>query len=80
VTDDYPRERDSREPDDHSARLPRPRCTEAGVQEPGAHDSALCRRWRPTEEQFRICHGHGRVRVARDQAAGLKVYDDRGAT
>jgi hypothetical protein len=24
-----------------------------------------------------FCHGHGRMRVARDQAAGLKVYDDR---
>jgi hypothetical protein len=24
-----------------------------------------------------FCHGHARVRVPRDQAAGLKVYDDR---
>ena len=24
-----------------------------------------------------FCHRHGRMRVARDRAAGLKVYDDR---
>jgi hypothetical protein len=24
-----------------------------------------------------LCHVHGRARIARDQAAGLKVYDDR---
>jgi hypothetical protein len=24
-----------------------------------------------------VCHAHARVRVARDRAAGLKVYDDR---
>jgi hypothetical protein len=24
-----------------------------------------------------LCHGHGRLRLARDRAAGLKVYDDR---
>jgi hypothetical protein len=25
-----------------------------------------------------FCHAHGRMRIARDRAAGLKVYDDRG--
>jgi hypothetical protein len=25
-----------------------------------------------------LCHAHVRARVARDRAAGLKVYDDRG--
>jgi hypothetical protein len=24
-----------------------------------------------------LCHAHARVRLARDRAAGLKVYDDR---
>jgi hypothetical protein len=24
-----------------------------------------------------LCHGHGRVRLARDRAAGLKVFHDR---
>jgi hypothetical protein len=24
-----------------------------------------------------VCHAHARVRLARDRAAGLKVYDDR---
>jgi hypothetical protein len=38
-------ERNSREPDDHSTRLPRA-MHRGWVQEPGAHDSALCRRWR----------------------------------
>jgi len=27
-----------------------------------------------------FCHRHGRLKIARDQAAGLKVYDDRGAS
>jgi hypothetical protein len=26
-----------------------------------------------------FCYGHGRLRIARDEAAGLKVYDDREA-
>lgn len=26
-----------------------------------------------------FCHGHGRLRVEHDRAAGLKVYDDREA-
>jgi hypothetical protein len=26
------------------------------------------------------CHAHGRERLARDKAAGLKVYDDREAS
>ena len=27
-----------------------------------------------------FCHRHGRLRVERDRAAGLKVYDDREAS
>jgi hypothetical protein len=27
-----------------------------------------------------LCHAHGRVRLGRDRAAGLKVYDDRETT
>jgi hypothetical protein len=27
-----------------------------------------------------LCHAHARVRLARDRAAGLKVYDDREAS
>jgi hypothetical protein len=27
-----------------------------------------------------FCHRHGRLKIARDQAAGVKVYDDRGAS
>jgi hypothetical protein len=27
-----------------------------------------------------FCHHHGRLRVERDHAAGLKVYDDREAS
>ena len=27
-----------------------------------------------------FCHAHARVRIARDRAAGLKVYDDREPT
>ena len=27
-----------------------------------------------------VCHAHARVRIARDRAAGLKVYDDREPT
>jgi hypothetical protein len=26
-----------------------------------------------------FCYGHGRLRIARDEAAGHKVYDDREA-
>ena len=27
-----------------------------------------------------LCYTHGRERIARDKAAGLKVYDDREAS
>ena len=27
-----------------------------------------------------LCYPHGRERIARDKAAGLKVYDDREAS
>jgi hypothetical protein len=27
-----------------------------------------------------LCHAHGQVRLARDRAAGLKVYDERDAS
>jgi hypothetical protein len=33
---------------------------------------------RPTSHPV-LCYTHGRERIARDKAAGLKVYDDRGA-
>jgi hypothetical protein len=31
---------------------------------------------RPISNQ-EFCHAHARVKIARDRAAGLKVYDDR---
>jgi hypothetical protein len=55
----------------------RARCTEAGC----ANLGRLILRYadaggRPMSNS-EFCHAHARVRIARDRAAGLKVYDDR---
>jgi len=34
--------------------------------------------WPMSRAEF--CHRHGRLKIAREQAAGLNVYDDRGAS
>jgi hypothetical protein len=58
----------------------RARCTEAGCKNLGRmilrHADAGGRPMSNSE----FCYGHGRLRVERDRAAGLKVYDDRGAS
>jgi hypothetical protein len=32
--------------------------------------------WRPTSHLV-LCYAHARVKIARDRAAGLKIYDGR---
>jgi hypothetical protein len=55
----------------------RARCAEAGCKNLGRllfiHADAG---GRPIGHAV-LCHGHGRERLARDRAAGLKIYDDR---
>jgi hypothetical protein len=31
------------------------------------------------DEQTEFCYAHAHERIARDQAAGVKVFDERGA-
>jgi hypothetical protein len=55
----------------------RARCTETGCRNLGR----MILRYadaggRPTSHPV-LCHAHSRVMLARDRAAGLKVYDDR---
>jgi hypothetical protein len=57
----------------------RARCTEAGCKNLGRllfiyADAG----GRPISHPV-LCYAHGRVMLARDRAAGLKVYDDREA-
>jgi hypothetical protein len=58
----------------------RARCTEAGCKNLGRllmiHAEAG---GRPISHPV-VCHEHARRRLARDRAAGLKLYDDREAS
>jgi hypothetical protein len=58
----------------------RVRCTEAGCR----NLARLILRYADTGgrpmSNGEFCHAHGRVRIAREQVARLKVYDDREAS
>jgi hypothetical protein len=57
----------------------RARCTEAGCKNLGRLLMIYADAGgRPISHPV-ICHEHARVRLARDRAAGLKVFDDREA-
>jgi hypothetical protein len=57
----------------------RARCTEAGCSNLGRLQMIYADAGgRPIAHPV-VCHGHGRLRVERDRAAGLKVFDDREA-
>jgi hypothetical protein len=55
----------------------RARCTEAGCKNLGRMILRYADAGGRPMSNSEFCHGHARVRVPRDQAAGLKVYDDR---
>jgi hypothetical protein len=55
----------------------RARCTEAGCKNLGRMILRYADAGGRPMSNSEFCHGHGRMRVARDRAAGLKVYDER---
>jgi hypothetical protein len=55
------------------------RCTEAGCKNLGRMILRYADAGGRPMSNSEFCHAHARVKVARDQAAGLKVFDDRGA-
>jgi hypothetical protein len=57
----------------------RARCTEAGCKNLGRVISRYADAGGRPMSNFELCHAHARSRVARDRAAGLKVYDGREA-
>jgi hypothetical protein len=55
----------------------RARCTEAGCKNAGRFLFIYADAGgRPIAHPV-LCHAHGRERLARDRAAGLKLFDDR---
>jgi hypothetical protein len=58
----------------------RARCTEAGCKNLGRMILRYADAGGRPMSNGEFCHVHARERMARDRAAGLKVYDDRGAS
>ena len=56
----------------------RARCTEAGCANLGRLTLRYADAGDRPMSNAEFCHAHARTRVARNRAAGLKVYDDRG--
>jgi hypothetical protein len=57
----------------------RARCTEAGCNNLGRMILRYADTGGRPMSNSEFCIAHGRMRVARDKAAGLKIYDDREA-
>jgi hypothetical protein len=55
------------------------RCTEPGCKNLGRLLLRYADVGRRPMSNAEFCHRHGRARIARDRAAGLKVYDGREA-
>jgi hypothetical protein len=55
----------------------RARCTEPGCRNLGRLILRYADAGGRPMSNSEFCHAHARVRIARDCAAGLKVYDDR---
>jgi aminoglycoside phosphotransferase (APT) family kinase protein len=58
----------------------RARCTESGYRNLGRLILRYADAGGRPMSNAEFCYAHARVRLARDQAAGLKVYDDREAS
>jgi hypothetical protein len=54
-------------------------CTEAGCKNLGRMILRYADAGGRPMSNSEFCHSHGRMRVERDRAVGIKVYDDREA-